>query len=267
MKFIHSIILLTLFTSFFTGCKKEEDTETGQSNINAAPSNYNQVFEFEVTVERNRVVELIQNTGVTQVSKTTFKYTEDTIYETRFEFGSKTLLRKHRINADLVTATVDSIYGKDTVEYIQEITYTYGDGENMSLKSEAKYRVYPDSISAPSVNEWAYLYKNGNLLNVDYISPDQLDSTNCIDEYTHNSMTAKYDVQNLMGIDEGSKSNNLKATLKHATYCAGNGKNGSTQYEYWYELDTDNRITTIVYRRTHNSTAEVFRENYKYINR
>ena len=93
------------------------------------------------------------------------------------------------------------------------------------------------------------------------------DSTLCNDEFTPSSFGAEFDLHNIMGITEGSKSTNLKAKVKRATNCAGNGSEGSTQVSFWYELNSKNRVTKMIYQRTFNGSSEVFQENYTYLNR
>ncbi|MBD80045.1 MAG: hypothetical protein CL840_14125 [Crocinitomicaceae bacterium] len=256
-------ILLGVLILIISSCKKDEETKENTSNIDNAPADISQSFDIEVTIEANRVVEVVWKTGVTEFAKTTYRYTTDTIYETVYELSKRSFYKKHRLNDNQITSTIDSAYGKDTVDYFRLITYEYVNGriDRMVVENHE----IQDIITKVTTTKHDYLYKDSNLFEVSYDPGNVNDSIDCSDRYGHYSFESDVDVKNILGISEGSTSKNLKSRSAHLIGCNGNGSSGSTLYEYWYSINEDKRITEIVYRKTFNGTVQSFRENYKYI--
>lgn len=262
MKWFNLILTFSFIVALFSGCKKEDEEEILSSNIGSAPSAINQTFEFEVLIEVGKVSEVIQKTGKTEVAKTTYRYTADTIYETRFSFGSKKSVHNHRVDGELITSTLDTFFGPDTTEYYREIKYAYTDNGLLDVKRINHYKVYPDSVSLTE-SEYSYFYSNKNLKSIEYKSGFVADTTNCSDNFAYSSFSTDFDMHNLLGIN-GSKSNYLKKSEAQAVNCSGNGAKGSTQFNYWYEIDSEKRITQIVFDRSFNGNTDVFKEVYTY---
>ena len=256
-------ILVALLITIISSCKKEEETTESTSNIGSAPTDISQTFDIDITIEANRVVEIVWKTGVTEFAKTTYRYTTDTIYETQYELGKRSFYKKHRLNDKQITSTIDSAYGKDTVDYFRLITYEYVSGkiDRMVIVNHD----IQDLITKVTTTKYDYLYKDDNLFEVSYDPGNVNDSIQCSDRYDHYSLTTDLDVKNILGISEGSASKNLKSRSAHLIGCNGNGATGSTKYEYWYSINEDKRITELVYRKTFNNSVQSFRENYKYI--
>lgn len=257
-------ILSALFIVVFSSCKKEEDdTVESISNIDSAPQEITQSFNIDVTIENRKVVELVKRTGVTEFSKSTYKYTPDTIFETIYELGKRSFLRKHRLDAEVITSTVDSAFGRDTVIYYRIITYDYLDNKIQTMTIQ--HSDILDLITKTHTLYYDYLYKDQNLFETYYDAQNNFDSTQCKDKFEYYSYETSLDVKNILGIENGSTNKSLVSKSAHLINCNTNGPTGSTSYEYWYALDNNKRITELVYRKTFNGVAQTFKENYKYI--
>jgi len=259
---IFSICLL--FVVVFTSCKKEnEEKVEPSSNISLAPKVINQSFNVDITIENKKVVEVVKRTGVTEFSKTTYKYTPDTIFETIYELGKRSFLRKHRLDAEVISSTVDSSFGRDTVEYFRVINYAYVGGKMTTMV--INHSDILDLITKTTTTSYSYLYKEENLFETSYEAQNNFDSTYCNDRFEYYSYETILDVKNILGIDQGSTNKKLVSKSAHLINCNTNGATGSTSYEYWYALNDDKRITELVYRKTFNGIEQTFKENYKYI--
>ena len=109
------------------------------------------------------------------------------------------------------------------------------------------------------------MYKGQNLFETSYDAPNNFDTSQCNDRYEFNSFSTILNVKNILGINQGSTNENLISKSTHHINCNGNGSSGSSNFEYWYELNSDKRITVLIYQKTFNGVAQTFRENYKYI--
>ena len=258
---IFNILLLSVV--IFSSCKKEETIIKNESNISTAPKDITQSFNIDITVESKKVVEIIKRNGVTEFSKTTFKYTKDTIFETLYELGRRSFLRKHRLDAEVITSSLDSAFGRDTTIYYRFINYEY-EGAKIRTKVITHNDIL-DLITKTTKIRHDYLYKGQNLFETSYDAPNNFDTSQCNDRYEFNSFSTILDVKNILGINQGSANENLISKSTHLINCNGNGSSGSSNFKYWYELNSDKRITVLIYQKTFNGVAQTFRENYKYI--
>ncbi|MGB0391444.1 MAG: hypothetical protein ACPGD5_07740 [Salibacteraceae bacterium] len=255
------LFLLLIFS--LTSCKKEDDEIITTSNIDKAPSVVDQEFQIEIIVGAERVYEKIMKSGNAEFSRTTFKYEGDTITEVVFELRKKSMERKHVLVDNLIVATIDSVYGPDTVQYFRQISYEYL-GTEMQRMVVDQFNIQADKTIDYVNYEHKYIFENQNMTSVNYESANSNDSLPCTDTYQYNSYSSDIDVHNLLGISQSSSSKNLISKSNHSVDCNGNGSEGSTQYEYWYNVNSNKRITELVYSKTFNNTVTSFRETYQY---
>ena len=259
--FLFALILISLFS-----CKKDDDELTSYSNLYLAPSVVDQEFQIEIILDSDRIYEKIIKSGNAEFSKTIFKYEGDTITEIVTEVRKKVMERKHIVVNNLIMATIDSVYGPDTVQYFREISYEYS-GKQMTRMVVEQFNILNDLTIDYSNFERKYSFENQNLTSIVYDGSNSNDSLSCIDRLEYSTYEADVDVHNLLGISQSSNSKNLKSKINQLTECNGNGSLGSTQYEYWYNVNTNRRITELVYSKTFSGSVTSFRETYKYIPR